>query len=546
MTATNLRPELADHLRQRLAAFGEGFRQNLALIGPSGSGKTFQLHQLMSHPPAPALFIYCPLYREACRAFIHRLLCATLQAGLPPAARSGSAPPATPSSGARGSQQDQPLEALLRAAEPTLPKTAAAIRALDGLLARRLYGEALSRALDTIPILREERGRPCVLILDEFLYLEELGLAHAFHELGKRVMTWNHTLFFLASSSPYRARRILRERLQLLFGQFELLELDSPNASSASAWVQQELKGIRGVRASSAFLIRWLGSYPWYLTVLLRRLRELAALRKSPDLSEALFLQAAWDVVGTPEGALHRWCASRLEGLAHGRLGPRAVEALIQVAQGARTTTEIGQRIGRAGLSEALQCLVEQDLAQRNGMCWTVTDPVLRCWLATVFHAQRAEVGLDEGETRQRLEQYLRSLWATWMQATQLSCTQQVVELFGRFRDETVSLNAKTGRLPTFQTIRTHHPDLPGVEAYLIAEGQGRRWCASVQPAAVDETAIAHFEAFCRSQYPKPARKVVITTSRMDQHARLVAKAANMWVWEADDLQTLRELYGQV
>ena len=47
----NLRPALAAHLGQRLEAFGEGFRHNLAIIGPPGSGKTFQLQELMSHQP---------------------------------------------------------------------------------------------------------------------------------------------------------------------------------------------------------------------------------------------------------------------------------------------------------------------------------------------------------------------------------------------------------------------------------------------------------------------------------------------------------------
>ena len=57
MNPTNLRPELAHHLRQRLNAFGEGFRHNLALLGPPGSGKTFQLQELIRARPTNALVI---------------------------------------------------------------------------------------------------------------------------------------------------------------------------------------------------------------------------------------------------------------------------------------------------------------------------------------------------------------------------------------------------------------------------------------------------------------------------------------------------------
>jgi hypothetical protein len=223
------------------------------------------------------------------------------------------------------------------------------------------------------------------------------------------------------------------------------------------------------------------------------------------------------------------------------------MEVLIQVAGGARTMTEIGNRIGRAGLSDALQLLVERDFARRNGTCWMVTDPVLRCWLSTVLLTQRSDARLDSAEIRERFEQALRSLWTHWMQAHELSFSERVVELFSKFHEETVSLDSKTGRLPTFETITAQHPDnRPGSEVYLIADGQGKRWCATVQAGPVDENAITRFDAFCRTQTPKPSRKVVVMQSGMDQNTRLLAKAANMWVWEPEDLNVLLELYGHV
>ncbi|MBI2104628.1 MAG: ATP-binding protein [Candidatus Omnitrophica bacterium] len=532
MTVTNLRPDLTRHLSQRLAAFGEGFRHNLALIGPPGSGKTFQLHQLLARSPGLTL-IYCPLYRESCRSFLQRFLSAILQAGLPSLFQ------------AADGQASHPLDALLARAEPILPKTAAAVRQVESLLSRRLHGEAFARALDTIPVLLEERRQPCLLILDEFLFLDELGLGHAFHELGKRVMTWPTTLFILSSSSVHRARIILRERLQLLFGQFELMRLEALDPKQAAAWAQQELRGIRGAKAMAPFLLQWLDGYPWYLTVFLKRLKELAALGKTAELTEPLFLQTAWDLLGSAEGTLHHWCASRMEALAAGRFGARAADALIQIAEGARTTTELGKRVGRGGLSEALELLLEHDAAQRNGTCWIVPDPILRCWLSTILSPQRADARPDGADIRQRFEHHLRALWTRWMQAHQLSFPERIVELFGRFADDTVSLDSKTGRLPKFDAIQTVRPDDAGSDVYLIADGQGKRWCAAVRSEPADERAIASFETFCHAQTPKPSRKVVVMKAGMDQHIRLLAKAANMWVWEPAELHLLMELYGQ-
>ena len=535
----DLRPELAQHLRQRLKAFRDGFRHNLALVGPPGSGKTFKLHQLLQEASPDLLLIYCPQYRESCRSFLHRFAAAILHAGLKDTTSSAQEP------AGRSQAPLSSLEEFLCSAEGRLPKTTAALRSLEGLLARRMYGEAFNRALDAIPALVEERRAPCVLILDEFLFLEELGLGHAFHELGKRVMTWPTTLFVLASSAPYRARGILRERLQLLFGQFELITLDPPDPRHAAAWVQQELGALRGAKTVSPFLIRWLGAHPWYLSVFLKRLKERAALQQTKELAAPLFFQTAWDVLGSPEGILHQWCVSRTESLAHIRPGARAMEVLMQIAAGARTTTDVGKRVGRAGLPGILQLLMEHDLVQRKGTCWFIPDPILRCWMAAILPAQRSGSGLGEGAIRARFEEYLSAAWSQWVQTTQLSFSEQVTRLFSNFRDDTVSLDSKTGRLQRFSTVSVQRPTVvTGSTVYLIAEGEGSRWCCTVQEGLVDETTIARFDSFCRTQTPRPSRKVVITRRGVDDNARLLAKANNMWVWAADDLEVLLDLYG--
>ncbi len=540
MMSVNLRTPLAQHLQQRLDAFQEGFRHNLAMTGLPGSGKTFQLQTLLSRHPAHMMVVYCPMYRESSRSLLHRFLGAIVQAGM--TARSASS---SPSPRSAGETHLEPLEQLLEQAQTLLPKTVAAVRPIEQLLSRRVYSEAFNRTLDTIPVLMEECQQPCVLILDEFLALEESGFTHAFHELGKRVMTWPTTLFILSSSSPYRARVILRERLQLLFGQFELLSLDALEPQNAAAWVQQELRGLKGAKALSPFLVRWLGASPWYLSVFLKRLKEVAALRDTAELTEALFFQTAWDVLGSPEGPLHQSCAARMDALVHLRHGARALEALSSIATGARTSTDIGRRIGRADLAVALQLLVEHDVVQRKGTCWLIPDPILRCWLTAILPAQRASGIADRLAQRARFEQYLSGTWRQWLHVSQLSFPEQVTRLFTNFRDDTMSIDSKTGRLPRFQTVTAQRPPTPSSEMYLVADGAGKRWCCTLQEGVVDENAIANFDAFCRTQSPKPSRKVVIARSQIDDNARLLAKAHNMWVWASEDLNVLLELYGQ-
>ena len=221
------------------------------------------------------------------------------------------------------------------------------------------------------------------------------------------------------------------------------------------------------------------------------------------------------------------------------------MELWVHIAIGARTTTELGTRVGRAGLTRVLQWLIENDLVQRKGTCLVIPDPILRCWAYTVLYSQRQGGIQDDRQFRVRLEQYLSGLWTQWLHNSRLSFSEHVVQLLANFRDDTVSLDSKTGRLPKFHTIRMKRPHLAEAEeTYLVAEAVDKHWCASVQEGPVDENAIMRFEVFCRAQNPRPSRKIVIAKSGLDPNAKLLAKNANIWVWESEDLHTLVELYG--
>ncbi len=537
--SVNLRPALARRLTQCFQAFGEGFRHNLAILGLPGTGKTFQLQQLLAAARADVVVVSCAFYHESPRSALTRLASAILQAGLGPerALTDPSAP--------RTSQE------LLACAKRQLPRTATAIQHALDLMTQGREHEAFTRALDAIPWLIEERGRPCALLLDEFLCLETSGFPHAFREVGKRVMIWPSTLFLLTSSSPHRARTILREQLQLLFGQFELITLNGLDPAIASSWAAQQLQGMRGDPAAiSRFLIEWLPASPWHLAVLFKRLHELAAMHHDERSVDALLLQATWDVLGSPEGPLHQQCLSQIAGLVREPGGPRALDALLHMARGARTAMELGKRGGRAGLGSALQLLIERDLVQRTGACWFIPDPTLRCWLSAILAPQRGHVPCDHQLLRSRFEQHLRGLWDHWVRTCQLSLPEQIAWLFAKFHDETVSLDGKTGRLPSFQAIHRGPPEEASggsrgsAGVYLTAEGNGRRWCVAVQETPVEEPAVAGFETFCRLQAPRPSRKIVIAKAGLDQNARLLAKASNMWVWTSEELGVLTELYG--
>ncbi|MBI3311928.1 MAG: ATP-binding protein, partial [Candidatus Omnitrophica bacterium] len=449
--AIDLRPSLTAYLHQRLLAFQDGFRHNLALLGPLGSGKSVLLQQVLGTSGARVATIYCSLQRDPVRTFLRGFMTAVLRGALDDASSAS-------------------LEELLAHSTSRLPRTTAAIQQLERYVTGHIQAEAFGHVFDLIPIVQQELQRPCVLVLDEFLHLDELGVSHVFHELGKRVMTWPHTLFLLSSSSTCRARAILRERLHLLFGQFEIVSVGPMETAATMAWMQHEFPQVEPDAAPLRFALHWVGASPWYLGVLLKRMKELLLLKREDRLTESLMCEAAWDVLGSSDGVLYQWCAVQVERIIQERLGPLAREALGHVASGARTTQDLATRCGtRRHLSEALQMLVEHDLIQRKGACWVIPDQLFACWLSAVL-ASRQGGGISGGQedTAQRFERILRASWAQWLQASAEPLADRIGQLFSSFRNETVSLDHKTGRLPCFQVVRGQR-SLDRQETYLVA-----------------------------------------------------------------------------
>ena len=516
------RPSLSAYLRQRLTAFSDGFRHNVAVLGQAGSGKSTLLQQTLHASDARVTKITCEVQRESVRDFIRRFATAVLRGALDA--------PAGASFG----------ELMERAASP-LPKTAAAVEQLERYANGHLQAEAFAHALDIVPVVHQELGRPCVLVLDEFLRLEDLGLSHAFHELGKRVMTWPFTLFILSSSSVARAQEIIRERLHLLFGQFEVITLGPVETPATLAWMRQELPSPSLPR----FLLHWAGMSPWYLAVLLKRLKELTLLKQERSPASSVLAQAAWDTLGSPDGALYQWCAGQVERIVQQRHGPVAREALIHLALGARTTQAVAQHSGtRQNLSLALQMLSEADLIQRKGACWVIPDQVFACWLSAVL-APTFQRGLrDQAALAAIFEQTMHDLWVQWERAMAEPLAARIERLLSAFRNETVSLDHKTGRLLHFRRL-VPQPSPRAGEAYLIADGDERRWCCLIAEGRIEEAQVAGFEEFCRSQLPRPSRKVVIARDGLELNATLLAKEASMWVWQPEDVNLLALLYGQ-
>ena len=82
---------------------------------------------------------------------------------------------------------------------------------------------------------KEEIKKSCVVILDEFDNLEYIGVKNPFLSFGKVIMIQKDTMYIVSSSRNQIFKKILSEKLSLLFGNFEIVRVsgfDTRNARS--------------------------------------------------------------------------------------------------------------------------------------------------------------------------------------------------------------------------------------------------------------------------------------------------------------------------
>ena len=206
------RQEIIDLLLKRAHALKSGYRQNVAIIGHQQLGKTSILrHFLHSYRDPELLSVYVEIKLQALDYFVEQFARSLLYQII---------------SAQETLNATESLENLLKKAESQTPRTVARIREIAQLLKQRHADEAYSKLFELTSIVKAETGKKCIVILDEFHRLGEFGIKNAFSDFGKRIMLQKDTLYLLSSSSFSASRRILAEKLSLLFGNFERVYLE--------------------------------------------------------------------------------------------------------------------------------------------------------------------------------------------------------------------------------------------------------------------------------------------------------------------------------
>lgn len=516
-------------ISKRIEAHEKGYRQNIGLMGREGSGKSrflIRLEQLLiAKPHLVVIGVHCPALDLD--QFMERWMGAIL-------------------SGLFLSQSIQGpknFQSLLAASEPIVPKTVERMKSLKKMSRKEKPSVVLRELFSLTDLLSQETGKKIILMLDEFQELEKLPCLDPFALLGKQIMVEKNTLYIVTSSKPEKAREIFRDKLSLLFGNFEIMETACLEFEQAYAFMDREFGDLHLTSTDKQFLMRMTDGWLVYLDLLLDRARMLRAsdfeTAEAPSLLLKAFSHELFDGSGRIYGLFQRKL-DRLSLLSREQMLPYKI--LLAIASGKRKVQTIAVFVGTTSkeVKKFLQRLTIESLLFKRGSFYSLEDPLFRFWLREVWAEKRHLYGFNESALHEHLAGALQGIYEASRKEDFSDATLKVEALLKEFRNDVVEVNEKKMKCPQFVEVASRPTNGRFFPVY--ARSHGIKWVCQVAGEPVREEHVGLFMDELK-WLRNVQRRILITLNGMDENSRLLAQEEKIQIWGLRDFNALLDLY---
>jgi len=519
-------------LRRRVLDLKEGYRQNVALLGNRFVGKSLLLRKFIGELDDEGIIvIYLDLDNKDFNYFFSRFVGSLLYNF----------------SKAQKLPLFDDIQLLLENACPFIPQTVEEIKRIQSQLSDDHYEKSYRDLISLPEIFSSETGKFCVVILDEFQNLEELGIADVFQELGKKIMTQKRSIYILSSSAAGFAKKILSEKLSLLFGNFEIIEMEPLDLSHSGSFIEQRLQGIRISLALCGFLTDFTAGHPLYLDLITQEIVHLCAIHKQIEVFIPILIQAIENVLFNPWGTLGRHFEILVNELAFAKNQRAMSSVVIALANGKHKLKELAQQAGLKGpaLNQRINRLIESGIIVKNGSVFHFQDKLLRYWIKYVFQKRLQAIDLDPQKRKEVFVEELNRSWANFQKVSQNDLSSRIVELFSCFDNEAISLNGRKYKLPVFYEIVPFQNNHSTDADFQIIKASGSEgvWFIILKRDSLCENDVNAFVSELKKLDQKPQRRVIISLTDLDENTKVKALQERMWIWNEKEINALLSFY---
>lgn len=525
------RQEILSVLNKRAAGLKSGYRQNIAIIGDTLVGKTCLMkHWLSRYCDNYTLPVYIEVKPQEFSAFLEKFI-GTLLFGF---LKNG-----------QGALKDD-LNFLLDKSRSYIPRTCGRIEELLAQMKKRSHREAFLKLLELTAIFHEETNKSCIIILDEFHLLEKLNVKDIYGYLRKQITLDTHAMYILISSNRQRAQDILASDLNLLFGNFEKIELLPFDNATSQALVRERLKLLNMPEGLADFVISFCFCHPFYLNVVTNACVDYYVKNGAAAFTIDSFASSLENILMDTWGVLNRRFLEVMGEIEGSYKDRSIVKILLALGSGINNLTELAYHTAKTKKEAAflLNQLFISGAIAKNADVYYVSDRIFSFWLRAVYGNQLRALSADCATLREIFRKEILWLFGAFREAQSKALGVRILELFNQFSNEAIEVHHKRLRLSHFKEVKLLDINSPRIREGVLARAANSLWVAGLKAERAEEEDIVEFAGICRRlKYSQAQKRIFITFDDIDENARLIAKEEKISTWDMPLVNSLFDIF---
>jgi hypothetical protein len=526
------REEVISKLRKRLDSLHSGFRQNIALLGPPESGKTSILkYFLTKFEDERFLFFYVDIKDSSFQDFVIKFLSSLLSSFLSKTEEFNSIDLID-------------SQTLLAKFGTHLPRTSYLVKALFDSLERSNFDEAYAKLFDILEIAKLEINRPIVVILEEFQRIANLPIKYPFEILGKKLAVQRDIMYIISSASVNDAKKIIREKLSLLFCNFEVIDVEPFDYATCESFIDKKCGDLNLQRCFKDFIIILSAGSPFYLNTICSKLFELAQIHRYSASQRDLVIKAMEELVFRSDGILNQYLLSKLGSLSKDKKLNVYIQALLQISNENKICDLLPiLRKSDTQVNKIMRELTQKDFFSKFGVFYRFNDRLFKIWLNSVYAVKESPYKNFYVDGKDYFSFRSLKILENFIQESKKSVLDRTVELLGLFNNEMVEISSQRFILPAFETIHATKLDERGFR--ITAASRSKSWLIFLVEDRLLEERFAGWIHTEKKTVKEFKKILLISLYEPDIETKLLTKQEKIITWNISDLNMLFELYGK-
>ena len=510
-------------LEKRVNDLLEGYRQNIAIIGDELVGKTSIIFKFLSKfYNSRIITLYLEVRPESLAAFTRRFIGVLLYNFLLNSSI----------------EIKEDLDFLINKSQKYIPRAVERINFILNAVSKRRKNNIFSELFSLCDIINQETGKSCVVILDEFHNLENIGFNNLYREWSKLLITQKNTMYIIISSMKFKTGAILSKNLSLLFGNFEVVSVEPFDIRTSEEYLEHKLRGYNINRGVRNFITYFTAGFPLYLEVIADSLLKSNQADLADILENLLF---------DSRGILNQRFSNNIKRILDSPHSNEYVSILYLISSGRNKIKDISHILRKRNIDMMLRInrLLELDIITRSADFLTINDRVFGFWIKFVYQERLQSLTFDSKYQKTKFRDKIEEMIQEFLVSAQKPLTERMSELLRLFEDEMMQMERKKIRLSHFREIKPLEFHGRSLKDGLIGRSKDCLWIVAFKDDLLSDEDITEFVKECKKYHHKLQRKIIVTLKDIDANTRLRALEEKIWAWDINSLNKILDLFSK-